>query len=90
MLRARFHANPDDPRPVKWPIKYPFWVSGRGDGYSIVVAYVDDITELMELWPEATHITHEERDAILFTSRFGQPDWYDTASNPTVTHAFLS
>lgn len=76
MLRVRFKANPDDYRPVKWPVKYPFWCSGYGEEYSIVIAYVDSIEQIYELWPEATELDAEERSEITFTSRFPKPDWY--------------
>ncbi len=76
MLRVRFKANPDDYRPIKWPVKYPFWCSGYGEEYSIVIAYVDSIEEIYELWPEATELDAEERNEITFTDRFPKPDWY--------------
>ena len=77
MLRIRFHANPDDYRPVKWPVKYPFWCSGYGENFSVVIAYVDSVDELMELWPEASNLDIEERDSIIFTDRFPRPSWYN-------------
>jgi len=77
MLRVRFHANADDYRPVKWPVKYPFWCTGYGDDYSIVIAYVDKVEDIHELWPEATNLDVEERDQITFSSRFPKPDWYN-------------
>ena len=60
MLRVRFRANPDDPRPVVWPIKYPYWITGQGEHFSVVVAYVDDLEELRRLWPEAEQLDVEE------------------------------
>ena len=77
MLRIRFHANPDDYRPVKWPVKYPFWCSGYGENFSVVIAYVDSVDELMELWPEASNLDIEERAEITFTDRFPKPSWYN-------------
>jgi len=77
MLRVRFHANADDYRPVKWPVKYPFWCTGYGDDYSIVIAYVDKVEDIHELWPEATNLDVEESDQITFSSRFPKPDWYN-------------
>lgn len=82
MIRARFHANIQDPRPIKWPIKYPYWVSGEGDGYAIVVAYADNKEQIIELWPEATNIDIEERDEITFTDRFAKPTWWDSDTIP--------
>ena len=77
MLRVRFHANPDDYRPVKWPVKYLFWCTGYGENHSVVVAYVDSVDELMELWPEASNLDIEERESITFTDRFPKPSWYN-------------
>ncbi len=75
MIRARFHANEADYRPVKWPVKHPFWCTGYGDGYSIVVAYADNVEEIMENWPEATELDIEECSGYTFTSRFPKPAW---------------
>lgn len=75
MIRCRFRANPDDYRPVKWPVKHPYWCTGSGDGYSIVVAYADNEEQIKELWPEATHLDSEECTEYVFTDRFKKPDW---------------
>jgi hypothetical protein len=77
MIRARFKANEEDYRPVNWPIKHPYWCTGGGDGYSIVVAYADDIEEILRNWPEAEDIDYEERDDYTFTDRFPKPDWFE-------------
>lgn len=77
IFRARFHANEDDFRSLNWPVKYPYWCSGYGDGYSIVIAYVESEEEILKNWPEATHIDIDERDKITFTARFKKPDWFN-------------
>jgi len=79
MIRARFHANHDDYRPVNWPVKHPYWCSGESfdDSYSIVVAYADDEDEIIRNWPEATEIDSEEVDGYLFTDRFKKPGWFN-------------
>lgn len=76
MLRARFNANENDPRPVNWPVKHPYWHTGYGDGYSTVVAYADDEAEILRNWPEATEIESEPADEYKFTARFKKPDWF--------------
>ena len=76
MIWARFKANYPDYRPVKWPVKHPYWCTGEGDGYSIVVAYADNEGEIMENWPEATDIDSEDAEEYLFTDRFPRPDWF--------------
>jgi len=75
-LRCRFKAAADDYRPVKWPPPGPYWCSGEGEGYSIVIAYVRTEDQVREFWPEASDIDAEERDAITYTERFAKPDWY--------------
>lgn len=46
MIRARFYIKKsdcgNDYRPVKWPIKYPYWCSGESDDSFILVAYAED------------------------------------------------
>ena len=77
MIRARFHANEDDYRSVLWPVKHPYWCSGYGSDYAIVVAYADDEAEIYSQWPEATHIESEEVTEYQFTDRFPKPDWFE-------------
>ncbi|MEN7527833.1 hypothetical protein [Cupriavidus sp. DL-D2] len=78
MIRARFYVNANDPRPVVWPIPHPYWVTGYGDDYAIVVAYADDEAQILRQWPEATKIDIHERDAVgyKFTERFPLPEWF--------------
>lgn len=91
MIRARFYANADDYRPIKWPPPGPYWCSGYGvkhdstDGLvtscSIVIAYARDLEEILEFWPEATHIEAEPREAYTFTDRFPKPKWFSELSS---------
>lgn len=77
-IRHRFHANEDDPRPVKFPPPGPWWHTGSGDGYSTVVAYLPpgvDVTS-DDLWPEAAEIDSEGCEEIMYTSRFPRPSWW--------------
>lgn len=82
MIRARFHANVQDPRPVTWPIKHPYWITGWGDGYSIVVAYADDEAEILRNWPEANQIEAESVEEYHFSARFPRPGWLPTPTTP--------
>lgn len=77
MIRARFKVNPVDYRPVNWPVKHPYWCTGYGPGYSIVVAYADDEDEILRNWPEATDIDADEATEYLFTDRFPRPEWLE-------------
>lgn len=80
MIRARFYIKFDDCdndyRPVKWPIKHPYWCTGETDDSFTIVAYADDVEEIRELWPEACNIETENVDRIEFTGRFPKPEWY--------------
>lgn len=77
MIRARFHCNADDPRPVNWPIKHPYWVTGYGDDHAIIVAYADSADEIMCHWPDARDFSFVDEVAeYKFTDRFAKPDWF--------------
>lgn len=78
MIRARFHANHDDWRPVKWPPPGPCWCTGyaMNGAYSTVVAYVEKEAQIKEYWPEASNIDATEVAGITFTDRFEKPDWW--------------
>lgn len=80
MIRARFEVNEDDPRPVNWPIKHPYWVTGYGENatrnYATIVAYADDEDEIYRNWPDADNVDAEEREDYTFTSRFPRPAWF--------------
>lgn len=76
MIRARFRTDLGDPRPVVWPIKHPYWVTGSDDTHAIVVAYADDLDEIVRNWPDAEGIDVEERTEYTFTDRFPKPDWF--------------
>lgn len=74
--RYRFHANLDDPRPVKFPPPGPWWCSGQGDDYAIVIAYLPRNAKLKQFWPEASEVEFTDEDEITFTDRFPKPDWW--------------
>lgn len=76
MIRARFQCNADDPRPINWPLKHPYWITGYGENFAVVVAYADDEAEVLRNWPDAKSIEAEEVTSYSFTSRFPQPDWF--------------
>lgn len=76
MIRARFKANADDFRPVVWPVKHPYWCTGYGDDYAVIVAYADDEAEVKRNWPEADDIEAEVVTDYVFTDRFPPPHWF--------------
>lgn len=77
MIRARFRANPDDYRPMMWPVKHPYWCSGYGTDFSIVVAYADNEDEILKNWPEATDLEITEETEYQFSDRFPKPKWFE-------------
>jgi hypothetical protein len=79
MYRARFYSKTEDqdPRPMNWPIKHPYWITGESEDGYIIVAYADDEDYIHRNWPEATNI--EMGDPVnnyVFTSRFPRPGWF--------------
>ena len=77
MIRARFRVNAEDPRPVFWPIKHPYWITGFNDKCATIVAYADDEDYILENWPDATDIDSEESQSYVFSARFAKPEWLD-------------
>lgn len=75
-VRYRFHANDVDFRSVIFPPPGPYWCSGYGDGYSVVIAYLPKGIELTKYWPEASNVSSDEMDQIRFSDRFPEPQWW--------------
>ena len=70
MIRARFFVEKKkcdgDYRPLIWPIQYPYWCTGENDRFFILVAYVN----------EASDVYIEKVNKIFFSDRFPKPYWY--------------
>ncbi len=77
MFRIRFKTNAEDPRPVNWPIKHPYWITGHGHGHSIIVAYADDEKYIKDNWPEAANLDIQQVSKYVFTDRFPKPEWFN-------------
>ena len=79
MLRIRFRANYNDPRPINWPVKHPFWITGSAgdDTYSIVVSYADNEQYIYDNWPEAKNLDVQEVQKYEFSDRFPKPEWLE-------------
>jgi hypothetical protein len=76
MIRCRFYVPNEDPRPIHWPIKHPYWVTGSDmAGRSVLVAYADDEAEIMRHWPDAQDLDSAAADNYAFTDRFKKPEW---------------
>lgn len=77
MIRCRFKTTHEDYRPAVWPIKHPYWCTGCGDGYWIIVAYADNEEEVLTNWPEAYDLDSEEVVEYVYTDRFEKPTWME-------------
>lgn len=75
-LRARFRTNQEDYRPVIVPPPGPYWCTGYGDNYSVIVAYLQSGVSLYTYWPDAYNVEYEEVDKPEFSARFPKhPEW---------------
>lgn len=76
-IRWRFKVNEDDWRPVYAPTPGPWWNTGYGDDYAIVVAFLRPGQDPRAWWPDAHDVSFAEPvDAIVFNDRFPEPDWW--------------
>ena len=77
--RFKTRAN-DDYRPLIFNPKYPWWCSGHGEDnagdYTIIVAYLPPNEDLLKYWDDAFDVDFTEEKEIIFTSRFGKPDYF--------------
>jgi hypothetical protein len=87
MLRVRFQANFGDPRPIHWPIKHPYWVSGwAGDESSAtIISYAEDDQYIFTNWPEAENLDIQEVEGYIFTDRFPKPSWFKDEQHNGIT-----
>lgn len=67
----------EDYRPLKnmKEIQCPWWCSGEGIDYAIIICYLPIEIDLKEYWDDAYDIDMEEVEKITYTDRFKKPDW---------------
>lgn len=75
--RVRFKTNEKDFRPIRIPSPGPWWCSGQGEEYYILIAYVRKLKQIKSFWPEAYGMDYSDEDKIEFTERFPKPDDWD-------------
>ena len=78
-IRYRFKAYGNDTRPIVWPPAGPYWVTGKGDGYDIIVAYIPKNVPLEKYWPgiDAGDINmKQEVCEVKFSERFPKPGYW--------------
>lgn len=72
--RYRFKTKSvDDYRPLVYNAKYPWWCSGEGDDYAIIITYLLEDEDLLKYWDDAFDITFDKYEEITFSDRFPKP-----------------
>lgn len=66
----------DDYRPLVFDAHFPWWCSGNGEGYVVIVAFLPINEPLEKYWDDAFDINFTEHDEIQFTERFPQPKYF--------------
>lgn len=76
-VRHRFYTRSvDDPRPLVFNPRYPWWESGYGQDFAVIVAYLPEDENLYKYWDDAFNIESTEQQQIVFTNRFPRPDYF--------------
>ena len=67
----------DDYRPLvdMADIQMPWWCTGFGDDFVIIICYLPKYEELEKYWDDAYDIEFKRVSEITYTSRFPKPDW---------------
>ena len=67
----------DDYRPLKdmSEIQCPWWCSGEGTDYAIIICYLPEEAIIYDYWDDAYDIDAEKADKIIYTDRFRKPDY---------------
>lgn len=56
-------------------IQCPWWCSGEGSDYAIIICYLPQEEDLYKYWDDAYDIDEEETNQIVYTDRFKKPDY---------------
>ena len=78
LIRYRFKTKSvDDWRPLidMANIQMPWWCTGQGDDYMIIVCYLPEEEYLETYWDDAYDIEYDKVNEIIYNSRFFKPDW---------------
>lgn len=77
-VRYLFTSNQvQDPRPITFPPPGPYWITGEGQGYATLAAYLPVGVSIHLFWPEArvTDVVPAP-NGPQYSSRFRKPEWY--------------
>jgi hypothetical protein len=71
-----FTKSVDDPRPLIFNPKFPWWCSGYTGDFTraVIVAYLPVNEPLERYWDDASNIEYTDHPTITFTDRFPRPD----------------
>lgn len=75
-IKYRFKTYSEDYRPLIFNPKYPYWCTGHGEDYFIIVAYLPIEEDLTLYWDDAFDIDFVEKENIEFSDRFPRPNWF--------------
>lgn len=79
--RYRFKTYADDFRPIVFNPSFPWWCSGYGDGYAVIIAFLPRDEPLSKYWDDAFDVEFTEEKEITFSPRFPQPKWFRYGSS---------
>lgn len=73
----------NDYRPLIFNPKFPWWCNGFSDDdkSAIIIAYLPNDENLLKYWNDAFNIEFEDRNEIIFTSRFPKPSYFVESSD---------
>lgn len=80
-IRYRFKTKAvDDYRPLEdmAEIKCPWWCSGEGNDFVVIVCYLPKGVDLKKYWDDAYEIVAQAVESITYTDRFPKPDWLES------------
>ena len=58
-------------------IKCPWWCSGEGEDYAVIVCYLPEGEDIQKYWDDAYDVEKETVDSITYTDRFPKPIWLE-------------
>lgn len=66
----------EDPRPLIFDPRYPWWLSGQNDRFSKIIMWLPENENLYHYYDDATEIERTIHPNIEFNSRFSKPDYF--------------
>lgn len=77
-IKYRFKTKAiDDYRPLidMTDIQCPWWCSGEGTDYAIIICYLPMNEKLTDYWDDAYDIEETPKEKIIYTDRFPKPKY---------------